>query len=139
MQSSDRDNPGSGKPDPWYSLIRSQTTNGFTRGRDGSLQRHRPVGTSCRQEIEDVINNIKWTQQDRWILQSWRRAVLDVQLRHQYVNRSDQDRSRGWCRMNPRDREEIAGLIVELIGSDREVQAALLDWACRAPHRTRWD
>ncbi len=139
MQVNDSGDLVSGRSDPYYSLIRRQTTSGHARDRDVSDQRHRSVGRSCRQEIEDVINGIKWTEQDRWILRSWRRAVLDVKLRHLFVDHSQQDRPRGWCRMNPRDREEIAGLMVQLIRSNREVQRALLDWACRAPHRSGWN
>lgn len=94
----------------------------------------RPLGRESYHEIEDAINGIRWTEHDRWILQSWQRAILDIRLRHQFVDESAVDRARHWCRVNPGDRKEIAALVVELIRSDHEVQRALLEWACRISH-----
>jgi hypothetical protein len=139
MQPSDSLDRRSATLGPLYSLIRGQRRDGYTCGSEGTLRRCRTVQNRYRQEIEDVVNSIKWTEQDRWILKSWRRALLDMKLRYLFVNRTEDGGARGWCRTNPRDREEIGALLVQLIRSDRDVQKALLEWACRAPCRSGWD
>ena len=128
---------GSQKREPFYHPAWRQLRRN-ARGYHDTVPELREISRARRRQIEDAVNDVKWTEHDRWIKESWDRALCDMRLRHLVTTGIEVNRAPQWCRMNPRDKEEIVGLMVELIQSDRRVQRALLDWACRSPYRSSW-
>ena len=93
---------------------------------------------NCR-EIEGAIDNAKWTEQDKWIYETWQQVLHELPPQSLSVEESAVDRRRCLCRcrLSMQDREEVVALIVESIRSNQEVQRALLEWAWRRPQPAR--